>query len=529
MRIERATAPSPGFIPRPRRSEPATAWAATAPHAVVVGAGFGGIAAALRLRAKGYRVTLVDRCPQLGGRAQVFERDGFRHDAGPTVITAPFLFEELFALFGERFSDHVELVPLKPWYRFCFADGDHFDYGGTLDETLAEIGRICVEDREGYLRLLEHSKRIFDVGFTQLSDKPFDRLRTMLRVIPSLIRLRCDLTVWGLVKRFLKNDKLRQAFSIQPLLVGGNPFDTTSIYGLIHYLERAHGVHFAMGGTGAITRALGALMQRRGVAVQLGRTVQRIRVVKGVATAVELADGGVLPADLVVSNADAAHLYTSMIPKAEQAWAARLKLSAASYSMGLFVLYFGTRKNYPNIAHHTIWLGERYRELLAEIFNKKVLSKDFSLYLHRPTATDPSFAPAGCESFYVLCPVPNLQANIDWAVEGPRLRDRIVAALDRTILPGLAQTITAEFSMTPRDFKHDYLSVHGAGFSVAPLFRQSAWFRFHNRAEGIRNLYLVGAGTHPGAGLPGVLCSAKVVDAMIPEAQIVVRQELQVS
>ena len=527
MNPELARLPAGSWGAPKASSGPTSRWVATAPHALVVGAGFGGIAAALRLRAKGYRVTLIDRGTQLGGRGRVFEREGFRHDAGPTVITAPFLFEELFALFGERFSDHVELVPLTPWYRFCFADGDHFDYGGTLDETLAEINRISAADCEGYLRLLEHSKRIFDTGFTELSDKPFDRFRTMLRVIPSLIRLRCDRTVWGMVKTFLKNDKLRQAFSIQPLLVGGNPFDTTSIYGLIHYLERAHGVFFAMGGTGAITRALGALMERRGVEVRLGTTVSRIRVEDGAANGVELADGRVIPADLVVSNADAAHLYTSMVPKSKQAWASKLKLSAASYSMGLFVMYFGTRRTYPQVAHHTIWLGERYRELLDEIFNQKVLSDDFSLYVHRPTATDPSFAPEGCESFYVLCPVPNLQADIDWAVEGPRLRDRIVAALDRTILPGLADTITAEFSMTPKDFKHDYLSVNGAGFSVAPLFRQSAWFRFHNRAEGIRNLYLVGAGTHPGAGLPGVLCSAKVVDALVPAAALVARQEQQ--
>ena len=527
MNAEYARIPARAYEPHVNRSVRADRMVATAPHVIVVGAGFGGIASALRMRAKGYRVTLIDRCQQLGGRAQVFERDGFRHDAGPTVITAPGLFEELFALFDERFDDHVKLVPVKPWYRFCFADGDHFDYGGTLDDTLTEISRISADDREGYLRLLEHSKRIFDVGFTQLSDKPFDRFRTMLRVIPSLVRLRCDRTVWGLVTRFLKNEKLRQAFSIQPLLVGGNPFDTTSIYGLIHYLERAHGVFFAMGGTGAITRALGELMARRGIAVQLGKTVTKIRVEGGVATAVELADGRILAADLVVANADAAHLYTSMVPKTQQAWSARLKLAAANYSMGLFVMYFGTRRTYPDVAHHTIWLGERYRELLDEIFNKKILSQDFSLYLHRPTATDPSFAPAGCDSFYVLCPVPNLQANIDWAVEGPLLRDRIVAALDRTILPGLAETITAEFTMTPQNFKQDYLSVNGAGFSVAPIFRQSAWFRFHNRAEGIRNLYLVGAGTHPGAGLPGVLCSAKVVDAMVPAAKLIIRKERQ--
>lgn len=487
-------------------------------NVIVVGAGFGGIAAALRLRAKGYEVLLIDRCPQLGGRAQVFEREGFRHDAGPTVITAPFLIAELFSLFGERLEDHLQLVPLKPWYRFRFDDGDTFDYGGTLEETLAEIGRIEPADQDGYLRLLAHSKRIFDVGFTELSAQPFQRLGTMLAQIPRLLSLRSDKTVWQLVSLYIKNPKLRQAFSIQPLLVGGNPFDTTSIYGLIHYLERAYGVHFAMGGTGAISRALGALMDRQGIHVRLGETVSQIKVQNGVATGVVLEDGRELQANLVVSNADAAYLYSAMVPKPDQARATRLKLSAASYSMGLFVLYFGTTMQYPDVAHHTIWLGPRYRELLADIFDRKVLAEDFSLYLHRPTATDPSFAPDGCDSFYVLCPVPNLQANIDWAVEGPRLKDRIIAALDRTILPGLSKTITAAFTKTPNDFKEDYLSENGAGFSVAPLFRQSAWFRFHNKAEGIANLYLTGAGTHPGAGLPGVLCSAKVIDALIPPA-----------
>lgn len=470
----------------------------------------------LRLQAKGYDVTLIDRCQALGGRAQVYERGGFRHDAGPTVITAPFLFEELFSLFGERFADHVTLVPLTPWYRFHFDDGDHFDYGGTLEATLAEIRRISPEDESGYLRLLEQSKQIFEEGFVRLADQPFDRFTTMLKAVPSLLRLRCDRTVWGLVKAYLKHDKLRRAFSIQPLLVGGNPFDTTSIYGLIHYLERAYGVFFAMGGTGSIITALGALMERQGVTLKLGTTVDRIEVTAGTATGVRLADGTVLHADIVVSNADAAHLYGSMLPRPGQALTPRLKLAAAHYSMGLFVLYFGTRRSYEDVAHHTIWLGKRYQELLQDIFSRQVLGDDFSLYLHRPTATDPSFAPPGCDSFYVLCPVPNLQATLDWTVEGPLLRDRIVAALDRTILPGLSQSISDDFYKTPQDFHSDYLSVHGAGFSVAPLFRQSAWFRFHNRAEGVRNLYLVGAGTHPGAGVPGVLCSAKVLDALVP-------------
>ena len=486
--------------------------------AIVVGSGFGGIAAALRLRSKGYSVSLMDRCSRLGGRAQVFERDGFRHDAGPTVITAPFLFEELFQLFGERFSDHVELVPMKPWYRFHFADGDHFDYGGTLEETLAEIARIEPRDCDGYRALLAHSKRIYDIGFTELSAQPFDRFMTMVRQTPRLIGLRNYETVWQMVSRHLISDKLRQAFSIQPLLVGGNPFDTTSIYGLIHFLERAHGVHFAMGGTAAITRAMGELMERQGIEIKLNTTIDEVNVEKGVATGVTLANGEVITADVVVSNADAAYLYRRMIKPSKQASTTRMKLAAAHYSMGLFVLYFGTTQTYPEVAHHTIWMGPRYRELLEEIFYKKTLAEDFSLYLHRPTATDASFAPEGCDSFYVLCPVPNLQGNINWEKEGPRLRDRIVNALDRTILPGLKTTITADFYKTPEDFQEEYLSVHGAGFSVAPLFRQSAWFRFHNRSEGIKNLFLVGAGTHPGAGMPGVLCSAKVVDALIPVA-----------
>ncbi len=486
--------------------------------AIVIGAGFGGIAAALRLRAKGYAVTLIDRCAAPGGRAQVYEREGFRHDAGPTVITAPFLFEELFALFGERFADHVKLVPLTPWYRFQFADGDTFDYGGTLEATLAEIDRIEPRDRAGYLALLEHSRRIYDIGFTQLSAQPFDRFMTMLRQVPHLLGLRNYETVWQMVSRHLVSDKLRRAFSIQPLLVGGNPFDTTSIYGLIHFLERAYGVHFAMGGTGAVTQALGGLMERQGIALRLSTTVERVRIEQGVARGVVLADGTHVDADIVVSDADAAHLYRDLVPRAEQALATRVKLSQAHYSMGLFVMYFGTTRTYPDVAHHTIWMGERYRELLNDIFHRQKLAEDFSLYVHRPTATDPSFAPPGQDSFYVLCPVPNLQADIDWAIEGPRLRDRIVDALERTMLPGLKATITADFYKTPEDFRDEYRSVHGAGFSVAPIFRQSAWFRFHNKSESVRNLYLVGAGTHPGAGVPGVLCSAKVIDALIPAA-----------
>ncbi len=491
------------------------------PTALVIGAGFGGIAAALRMRAKGYQVTVMDRCPRLGGRGQVFEKDGFRHDAGPTVITAPFLFEELFALFGETMEHHLKLVPLKVWYRFYYQDGSTFDYGGTLEDTLAEIRKIEPRDVEGYQQLLAHSKRIFDIGYLELADAPFHRLRMMLAQVPRLIRLKNYKTVWGMVSSYLSHPKLQQAFSIQPLLVGGNPFDTSSIYALIHFLERAYGVHFAMGGTGAIIDALGGLMARQGITVRLNTTITQIEVERGVAKGVSLSTGERLPFDLIVSNADPAHLYRSMIAKAQQSQVTRLKLKTAKFSMGLFVLYFGTRKTYDEVAHHTIWMGARYRELLKDIFDRQILAEDFSLYLHRPTATDPSFAPAGCDSFYVLCPVPNQQAQLDWSVEGPKLRNRIVSALAKSMLPGLEETITSDFFMTPDDFEKDYLSEHGAGFSIAPIFRQSAWFRFHNRAEGIKNLYLVGAGTHPGAGLPGVLCSARLIDKLIPAATAV--------
>ena len=485
------------------------------PTALVIGAGFGGIAAALRLRAKGYRVKIVDRAPRLGGRAQIFERGGYRHDAGPTVITAPFLFDELFELFGKKREDYVDFVPLDPWYRFRFSDGSIFDYGGTLESTLAEIEKINPADVDGYRALVKKSREIFDIGFTRLADQPFDSMGSMLKQIPHLVRLRADRSVWQLVCRYLKDERLRQAFSMQPLLVGGNPFQTTSIYNLIHFLEREWGIHFTMGGTGALVDALESLMREQDIDIRLNTTVSRILTKRGRATGAVLEDGSSVQADLIVSNADPAHLYGSMLPVSDQNVSVRIKQKSARFSMGLFVLFFGTQRRYDDIAHHTIWLGQRYQGLLHDIFERKVLADDFSLYLHRPTATDTSFAPPGGDSFYVLAPVPNLQGKIDWSVEGSALQQRIVESLDSTLLPGLRETMVEDFYMTPENFAQDYLSVNGAGFSVSPLLRQSAWFRFHNRAEGLGNLYLVGAGTHPGAGIPGVLSSAKVLDRIL--------------
>ena len=483
---------------------------------VVIGGGFGGIASALRIRAKGYQVTLIDRCSELGGRAQVFKRNGFTFDAGPTVITAPYLFDELFDLFDKDLNDYIQFVPVEPWYRFVYPDGDKFDYGGTLDDTLKEIEKISPSDIEGYKKLLSMSEKIFDVGFTGLADKPFHSFITMIKQVPHLVRLRCYRSVYQLVSKYLKHDKLRQAFTIQPLLVGGNPFDTTSIYNLIHFLERKWGIHYAMGGTGQVVRGLQQLMTEQGIEVRLDTTAESFhldgRHIKGIC----LAGGEVLECDKVVSNMDPTFLYEKVIEKKSQPLLTQLKTRYAKLSMGLYVLYFGTNKKFHDVPHHTIWLGKRYQALLDDIFNKKVLADDFSLYLHRPSATDPSMAPDGCDCFYVLSPVPNLQSGLEWNDIRDSYRDKILTALDQTMMPGLKASVVEQFDMTPKEFQKDYLSTAGAGFSIAPILRQSAWFRYHNQGEGLDNLYLVGAGTHPGAGLPGVLSSAKVLDHLVP-------------
>ncbi len=489
-------------------------------HSLVIGAGFGGIAAALRMRARGHKVTLIERLDAIGGRAQAFEQGGFRHDAGPTVITAPFLFDELFALFDEKREDHLDFRPLDPWYRFYFHEGSEFDYRPSLEDTHAEIARFSPEDMKNYDRLISTSKDIFDIGFSELADRPFTRFGAMLKQIPQLLRLKSYMTVTQLVNSHIKHPLLRQAFSIHPLLVGGNPFDTTSIYALIHYLERKWGVYFCMGGTGKLVAELENLMRRQGIEILLNTDVREIMVShdsSNKVTGVITQDGTQISADRIICNGDPPTIYAEMLPAHKGKRKKALPDKVTRYSMGLYVLFFGTKKTYPNIAHHTIWMGKRYKKLLHDIFNRKILADDFSLYVHRPTATDASFAPEGCDSFYVLCPVPNLQGNVDWEQEGPALQQRIVAALDKTIMPGLTEHIVEDFYMTPEDFKTRYRSMHGAGFSIAPNFTQSAWFRYHNRDPHLSNLYFSAAGAHPGAGMPGVLCSAKVVDRLVGE------------
>jgi phytoene desaturase len=487
-------------------------------HAVVIGSGFGGLAAAVRLGARGYRVTVLEKLDAPGGRAYVHRQDGFTFDAGPTIVTAPFLFEELWALCGRRLADDVDLRPVSPFYRIRFEDGSSFDYTGDAEAMRAEVAKFRPDDVAGYERFMAASEAIFQVGFEKLGHVPFDRWTDMARIVPQMLRLKSYRTVAGLVGHYIKDPRLRVALSFHPLLIGGNPFSASSIYSLIAFLERRWGVHFAMGGTGRLVEGLVGLIEGQGGTVRCGAEVAGITVTDRRATGVRLANGQEIRADIVVSNADSAWTYRYLLPpETRRRWTNR-RIERSRYSMSLFVWYFGTGCKYPDVAHHTILLGPRYRELLKDIFDRKLLADDFSLYLHRPTATDPSLAPDGCDAFYVLSPVPHLQSGTDWGVSAETYRRAVSRFLSQTVLPDLESNIVTSRVTTPQDFQDRLLSFRGAAFGLEPVLSQSAWFRPHNRSEEVERLYLVGAGTHPGAGLPGVLSSARILDSVVPHA-----------
>lgn len=494
-----------------------------APHAIVIGSGFGGLAAAIRLGARGYRVTVLEKLDAPGGRAYAYHQDGFTFDAGPTIITAPFLLEELWQLCGKTMADDVDLRAMDPFFRIVFNDGNVFDYSGDRDKTLSEIRRYNSADVAGYLNYLKASEKRYRVGFEKLGFKSFDKLWQLIKFLPHLIGLRSDRSVYNMVSRHIEDPYLRQVMSFHPLLIGGNPFAVTSVYSLISYLEQRFGVWSAMGGTASLVKGLAKLIESQGNTIRLNTEVDQINVQNGRAVGVTLRDGTHLNADVVVSNADSAWTYRHLIaPEHRKRWTNR-KIANAKFSNGLFVWYFGTNKRYDQVPHHTILLGPRYKGLLDDIFKAKVLTEDFSLYLHRPTATDPSLAPDGCDTFYALVPVPHLDADIDWATHCERFRARIQTRLEETVLANLGDHIITSRLLTPIDFEQRLNSYKGAGFSFEPRIMQSAWFRPHNRSEDIDGLYLVGAGTHPGAGIPGVISSAKVLDEIVPSPAEVTR------
>ncbi|MDR8392069.1 phytoene desaturase [Aliifodinibius sp. S!AR15-10] len=484
---------------------------------IIIGSGFGGLATASRLLSKGYEVEIFEKRDKPGGRAYVYEIDGFTFDGGPTVITAPFLFDEIFEAAGRNREDYIEFVPCDPFYRIFNHEGRTFDYNGNHEFVLNEIAKWNPADRGGYTKFLESTKAIFKKGFVELADQPFLNIWDMVKVAPDLIKLKSYKTVYSYVSQYIENDFLRRCFSFHPLLVGGNPFDTTSIYAMIHYLEREWGVHYALGGTGSIVNGMVKLIKEQGGTFHLNAEVDEILIQNKRAKGVLLKNGKEYTADHVVSNADVAFTYRYMIPESKRPTYSNKKIENLKYSMSLFVIYFGTKRRYldSDLAHHNIILGERYRGLLEDIFHDKKLSEDFSLYLHMPTKTDPSLAPDGCEAFYVLSPVPHLGGDTDWQATASQYRDGIMNFLEENYLPNLQENIIAEHHIDPLHFKNTLNSYKGSAFSVEPILTQSAWFRPHNKSEDVENLFFVGAGTHPGAGLPGVLSSAKIAQKLV--------------
>ncbi len=485
-------------------------------NSIVIGSGFGGIAAALRLKAKGHQVKLIEKHPDLGGRARVFKKNGFIFDGGPTVITAPYLINELFELFKKDPKNYIELSPLKIWYQFIFEDKSKFNYSGDEDNMVKQIEDISKDDVEGYQKLVRFTKKIFDKGFTELADVPFDKPFVMMQQLPALLKLKSYKSVYSLVSSFIKNEKLRRMLSMHPLLVGGNPFTTTSIYGLILYLEKKWGIHYSMGGTGNIIKGLEKLMLEEGIDIIKNSEVTEIISKSNKITGIKLNNQEIIEAENVVCNADPPAFYEKMLKKNGQgSFIFNWKKKRMEYSMGLFVYYFGTKKIYPNVEHHTIKFGNKYKEHLEDIFNNKKLNNDISYYLHRPSATDKSMAPEGNDCFYVLVPVPNNQSKIDWRTEGENMKNLVIDKMEKDLMPNLRENIVADFYLTPDYFEKELNTKFGSGFSIQPKFTQSAYFRFHNKSEIYDGLYFVGAGTHPGAGVPGVLSSAKVLDKLL--------------
>ena len=484
-------------------------------NSVVIGSGFGGIAAALRLKAKGHGVTLVEKQKELGGRARVFKRNGFTFDGGPTVITAPHLIYELFKLFNKNSQDYINIKPLDTWYRFVFEDGSKFDYSGNEQSMKDQINKINIADVKGYEKLVNFTKKIFDKGFTELSEVPFDKPSFMLKQIPALVNLKSYKSVYALVSSYIRNEKLRRLLSMHPLLVGGNPFTTTSIYGLILYLEKKWGIHYSMGGTGQIINGFEKLMKEENISILKNQEVVNIISKDGRIVGVKLDNDKEIEADNVICNADPPAVYSKLINSKNSNLIFNWKMKRMEYSMGLFVYYFGTKKTYETVKHHTIKFGDKYKEHLDDIFNNKILNNDISYYLHRPTATDKSMAPDGHDCFYVLVPVPNNQSGINWSIEGDKIKNLVIDKMENSLLPNLRENIVEDFYLTPDYFEKELNTKHGSGFSIQPKFSQSAYFRFHNKSEIFKGLYFVGAGTHPGAGVPGVLSSAKVLDKIL--------------
>ncbi len=489
-------------------------------RAIVIGSGFGGLALAIRLQSAGIATTIVEARDKPGGRAYVWEKDGFVFDAGPTVITDPPCLRELWALSGHSMDDDVTLDPVMPFYRLNWPDGTNFDYSNDDPALMAEIAKLDPADVDGYRRFLDYSAGVFKEGYEKLGHVAFLDFASMIKAAPSLMKYQAWRSVYSIVSSFVKHPKLREALSFHTLLVGGNPMATSAIYALIHKLEKDGGVWFARGGTNKLIAAMVTHFERLGGTVILGDAVASIDTLGDLATGVTTQSGLVLKADAVASNADIMHSYRDLLQTSRSAQRTRARLERKSYSPSLFVVHFGMKGTWPGIPHHMILFGPRYKGLLADIYDHGVLAEDFSLYLHHPTVTDPSMAPEGHSTFYALAPVPHQgKFPVDWAEIGPILEKRILDEIGKRLIPDIHARIVTKFHYAPSDFAHDLNAHLGSAFSLAPTLLQSAYFRVHNRDDHIPNLYFVGAGTHPGAGIPGVVGSAKATAGLMLDAR----------
>ena len=487
-------------------------------RACVVGAGFGGLALAIRLQSAGIATTVIEGRDRPGGRAYFWQRDGFTFDAGPTVVTDPDCLRELWALSGHDMDEDLELMPVMPFYRLNWPDGTNFDYSNDDENLRKEIARLDPADVAGYDAFLQYAAGVYEEGYVKLGTVPFLDFKSMIKAAPALAKYQAWRSVYAMVSKYIRNEKLREALSFHTLLVGGNPMKTSSIYALIHKLEKDGGVWWTRGGTNRLIAGMVRHFERLGGTIRLGDPVARVETTGKRATAVHTQSGWSAQFDAVASNADIMHSYRDLLGDSHRGRKYAKGLAKKSFSPSLFVVHFGVEGTWPGIPHHMILFGPRYKGLLDDIYDKGVLPADFSIYLHHPTVTDPGMAPEGKSTFYALVPVAHLgKLAVDWDIVGPQLEKRILDEVGRRLIPDIHDRIVTSFHYTPKDFGHDLNAHLGSAFSLEPVLTQSAWFRGHNRDDVIDNFYLVGAGTHPGAGIPGVVGSAKATAGLMIE------------
>jgi phytoene desaturase len=487
--------------------------------AIIIGAGFGGLALGIRLQSAGIETTIVEARDKPGGRGYHWEKDGFTFDAGPTVITDPPCLQELWRLSGRDMAADVTLMPVSPFYRLHWPDGTTFDYSNDEAQLKSEIEKLNPKDVDGYARFLEYSKGVHDEGYVKLGSAAFLDFASMIKAAPALAKYQAWRSVYSIVSSYVKSEKLREALSFHTLLVGGNPMTTSAIYALIHTIEKEGGVWFAKGGTNALVSGMVTHFERLGGTLRLDDAVEEIETLGDKVTGVRTKSGWQSDCDVVASNGDLMHSYRDLLGGTRRGQSMARSLARKSWSPSLFVLHLGIKGTWPGIPHHMILFGPRYKGLLDDIYKNGVLPEDFSLYLHHPTVTDPDLAPEGCSTFYVLAPVAHMgKAPLDWDGHvGEMMRERILDELERRLIPDIRSRIMTSFHYTPADFGRDLNAHHGSAFSLEPLLTQSAYLRAHNRDDEFKNLYFTGAGTHPGAGIPGVVGSAKATAAIMLE------------